>query len=64
MYDPIEPTLFSNFIMGNFTYEVDFGNFKAENSPFIGIKKQYRISNFTYIQLDCASKSVVNIVDN
>ena len=50
--------------MGNYTYELDFGNFKAENSPFIGIEQQYEISNFTYIKHDSASQNVVNIADN
>ena len=50
--------------MENYTYELDFGNFKAENSPFIGIKQQSEISIFTHIHPDYASKSVINIVDN
>ena len=64
MHDPNEPVLFSDSIMGNYTYELDFGNFKVENSPFTDIKQQYGISNFTCIQPDFPSKSVVNIVDN
>ena len=53
---------FSISIIGNYTYELDFGNFKDKNSPFTGLKQQSEISNFTYIHLDYASKSVVNIV--
>ena len=55
MHDPNEPVLFSDSIMGSYTYELNFGSFKAENSPFTGIKQQYEISNATYIQHDSAS---------
>ena len=47
--------------MGNYTYELNFGNFKAENSPF---KQQSEISNVTYIHPNSAPHNVVNIVDN
>ena len=50
--------------MRNYTYELNFGNFKAGNSPFIGIKQQYEISNFSYIQFNSTSQNVVNIVNN
>ena len=43
---------------------MNFGNFKVENSPFIGIKQKSEISIFTHIHPDYASKSVINIVDN
>ena len=62
LHDPNEPMLFSDSIMRNYTYELDFGNFKAKYSPFTSIKHKSETSNFTYIHLDSASKSVVNIV--
>ena len=34
LHDPNVPVLFSDSIMGNHMYELDFGNFKAEKSPF------------------------------
>ena len=50
--------------MGNYTYELNFGNFKAENSPFIGIKQQSEISNFTYIHPNSALQNSVNNIEN
>ena len=38
LLDPNEPVLFSYSIMGHYTYELNFGNFKLENSPFTGKK--------------------------
>ena len=35
-----EPILFSDSIMGNYMYELGFGNFKSENSVFSDNKKQ------------------------
>ena len=62
LHDPNEPVLFYDSITGNCTYEMNFGNFKDENSPFTGIKQQYEISNFTYIQPNSASQNFVNSV--
>ena len=50
--------------MGNYAYEPKFGNFKVENSPFIGIKQQSEILNFTYIHPNSASQNSVNSVEN
>ena len=49
LHDPNESVLFSYSIMGNYTYEIDFGNFKVESSSFVGIQQHYEIFNLTYI---------------
>ena len=64
LHDPNEPVLFSYSIMGNYTYEVDFSNFKTEISSFVDTKQHYEISNFTYIQIGFVYNDDVNIVNN
>ena len=64
LHDTKERVLFSDSFMGNYTYEVDLRNFKAESSMFAGAKQHYEISNFTYIQPSFVSKGDVNIVNN
>ena len=34
LHDPSEPILFSDSIMGNYMYELGFGNFKSKNYVF------------------------------
>ena len=50
--------------MGNYTYGLNFGNFKAENYPFTGINQQFEILNFTYIQPSSVSQNSANSVEN
>ena len=64
LHDPNKPLLFFDSIMGNYTYEIDFGNFKAESSLFANIQQHYEISNFTYIRPVYVSKSDANIVND
>ena len=40
LHDPNEPVLFCDSNMGNYMYELEFGNFKDENSPFSNEKQQ------------------------
>ena len=40
LHDPSEPVLFSDSIMGNYMYELGFGNFKSENSVFSKNKQE------------------------
>ena len=64
LHDHNEPVLFADSIMGNYTYKLNFANFKAENSPFTGIKQQSEISNLTYIQPNSASQNSINSIEN
>ena len=52
-----------SYIMGNYTYEIDFGNFKAKSSSFAGVQQHYEIFNLTYIEPGSVSKNDVNIVN-
>ena len=64
MHDPKEPVLFSDSIIGNYMYEIGFGNFKYENSSFSDNKQQSKILNVTTVQHDSSFKDIVNNVDN
>ena len=33
-HDPNEPIIFHDLIMGNYMYDIDFGNFNDEKTPF------------------------------
>ena len=58
LHDPSEPVLFSDSIMGNYMYELGFGNFKSEN------KQQSEILNVTTISHDSSFKEIINDVYN
>ena len=50
--------------MGNYMYELGFGNFKSENSAFSDNKQQLKILNVTTISYDSSFKEIVNNVDS
>ena len=64
LHDPNEPVLFYNSKMGNYMYEIDFGNFKFEKFHFFYKRQQSKILNVVHIQHDSLSKNVVDNVDN
>ena len=64
LHDPSEPILFSDCIIGNYMYELGFGNFKAENFSFSENKQQSEISNVTSIVRDSSFKEIINYVNN
>ena len=64
LHDPSEPVLFSDCIMGNYMYELGFGNFKAEHSTFSENKQQSEIRNVTSISPDSSFKETINDVNN
>ena len=64
LHDPSEPVLFSDCIMGNYMYELGFGNFKAENSALSENKQQSEICNVTSVSPNCSLKETINDVDN
>ena len=64
LHDPSESILFSDSIMGNYMYELGFGNFKIENFVFSDNKHQSEILNVTTISHDSSFKEIVNDVDS
>ena len=50
--------------MGNYMYELGFGNFKSENSVFSDNKQKSEIINVTTISHDSSFKEIVNDVDS
>ena len=64
LHDSSELILFSDSIMGNYMYELEFGNLKAKNSAFSENKQQSEIINVTSIALDFSFKEIINDVDN
>ena len=64
LHDPSEPVLYSNCIMGNYMYELGFGNFRAENSAFSENKQQHEICNVTFVSPNSSLKETINDVDN
>ena len=64
LHGPSEPVLFSDSIMGNYMYELGFGNFKAENSALSENKQQSEIRNVTSISHNSSFKETINDVDN
>jgi len=55
-----EPVVFSNNILGNYSFESFFGNFLAQTYPFVVDSISSQIKN--YSQTD--SSKCINIVDN
>jgi hypothetical protein len=47
--EPNKPVLFTNFILGNYCFETDLGNFTVETSSFTEIDMQYEILHYTKI---------------
>ena len=62
LHDPSEPILFSDSIMGNYMYELEFHNFKSENSVFSDNKQQSKILDVTTISHESSFKEIVNYV--
>ena len=50
--------------MGNYMYELGFGNFKAENSAFSENKQQSEISNVTSVSPNSSLRETINDVDS
>ena len=43
LHDPSEPVLFSDCIMGNYMYELGFGNLKLKIMPFLKINSNLKL---------------------
>ena len=64
LHDPSEPVLFSDCIMGNYMYELGFGNFMAESSTLSENNQQSEICNVTAISPNCSLKETISDVNN